>query len=322
MEVAVRTTKGETIVQRHWRNDQDDELARLVARKRQQQFRPRTPGQQAYFDDLQSHRIVVCLGPAGSGKTFVPCAYALQLLFDKKIDCIYGFRPLVTCGQGPGTLPGDLGEKTLHHVKPLLEAFTELAGAEAQALIRAEKLKLLPPDHFRGSTLRNAFVLVDESQNYEYEQARMLATRMGPGSRIVFSGDPGQSDLSTRPNALVRLALRLEHLPGVAVSRLTHADIVRDPLVRLLDEALGDGPDEYDLPEVFRVSCPRCQAHVWFEQPEGPEVERVRCWRCRSGLFLPDGEVHGAKIKLFTGDVQAIGVRRPEELLRTTSRPD
>lgn len=212
---------------------------------------PLTPGQAAYCRALEQSRVVLCLGPAGTGKTFLSCRAALAALHAGEVKRIVLTRPLVHCGRGAGHLPGDMGEKVSPFTRVLKDALTQLSGdGDVEKMFRDGVVEFVALDDMRGMTLRHSFVVADEMQNAELHQLHMALTRIGPGSRMALCGDASgsQTDLrhgSPLPELERRILARGPH-PQVRVVRLGREDCIRDPLVRWLDEAVSGewGEDE------------------------------------------------------------------------------
>jgi phosphate starvation-inducible PhoH-like protein len=199
----------------------------------------RSPGQAAYMDMLAQHEMVFGLGPAGTGKTFLAVAQAVAMLQAGKVDRIVLSRPAVEAGERLGFLPGDLKEKVDPYLRPLYDALNELMPSE-QVIRRlgSGEIEVAPLAFMRGRTLSHAFVILDEAQNTTPMQMKMFLTRMGEGTRMVVTGDLSQIDLPAGTRCGLRDALdTLEGVPGLAVCRLSHRDVVRHPLVVRIVEA-------------------------------------------------------------------------------------
>lgn len=218
-----------------------DELAdlRLLGSATKPAVMPRTAGQLNYLKALQKHEVVFGLGPAGTGKTFLAMAHALQELKDRKIDRIIMTRPAVEAGEALGFLPGDLQEKVFPYLRPLYDALHDMLEAdEAQKLIDKNLIEVAPLAYMRGRTLNRAYVILDEGQNTTCEQMLMFLTRLGDGSKCVVTGDPSQIDL--RPRKLSGLLEAMELLrdtEGVAFTQFDRTDVVRHPVVERIIEA-------------------------------------------------------------------------------------
>lgn len=212
-----------------------DEFAdlRLLGSATKAPVMPRTGGQLNYLKALQKYEVVFGLGPAGTGKTFLAMAHALQQLKDRKIDRIIMTRPAVEAGEALGFLPGDLQEKVFPYLRPLYDALYDMLEAdEAQKLIDKNLIEVAPLAYMRGRTLNRAYVILDEGQNATREQMLMFLTRLGEESRCVVTGDPSQIDL--RPRKLSGLLEAMELLrdtEGIAFTQFDRSDVVRHPVV-------------------------------------------------------------------------------------------
>ena len=200
---------------------------------------PKTPGQRRYLQAIRTHDIVFATGPAGTGKTFLAMAAAIAALMDKKVSRIILSRPAVEAGERLGFLPGDLQEKVDPYLRPLYDALQDHLGmGKAAELMNSEQVEVAPLAFMRGRTLNNAFVILDEAQNTSIEQMKMFLTRLGYNSRAVITGDVTQIDLPIKNRSgLVHAASILQGIDGIAVCRLTRADVVRHPLVQKIIEA-------------------------------------------------------------------------------------
>ena len=193
----------------------------------------KTAGQARYLDALERHDLVFGLGPAGTGKTFLAVAHGAGLLRSGEVERLVVARPAVEAGERLGFLPGDHTEKVDPYMAPVWDAMTNILGAEALRKRRDRgEIEVAPIAFMRGRTLANAFVLVDEAQNATRLQMKMLLTRLGDGSRMAVTGDPSQVDLvNSADSGLAHAVTLLEGVEGVAIARLSSADIVRHPLV-------------------------------------------------------------------------------------------
>ncbi|MHB8529445.1 MAG: PhoH family protein [Caulobacteraceae bacterium] len=195
-------------------------------------LKPRSAGQETLVQAIEARNLVLALGPAGSGKTYLAIAKAVAALEAGKVARIVLSRPAVEAGESIGYLPGELEDKLAPYLRPLYDALSDrLSMKRVRSLIVEGAIEIAPVGFMRGRTLNNAFVVIDEAQNCTYGQLKMLLTRLGWSSTMVVNGDPGQSDLLPELSGLTRVADRLEGLANVAVVRLTEADIVRHPLV-------------------------------------------------------------------------------------------
>jgi phosphate starvation-inducible PhoH-like protein len=198
----------------------------------------RTPNQQTYLDNIASHDITLGIGPAGTGKTYLAVASAVDALERSAVQRIVLTRPAVEAGERLGYLPGDLTQKIDPYLRPLYDALYELMGFDkVQKAFERQQLEVAPLAFMRGRTLNNAFIILDEAQNTTAEQMKMFLTRIGFGSKAVITGDVSQIDLpKTQLSGLVDAEKVLKKVQGIATSRFTSADVVRHPLVaRIVD---------------------------------------------------------------------------------------
>ena len=194
--------------------------------------RPQGPGQRLLTEAMESHNLTMALGPAGTGKTYLAVAAAVEALEDGSVGRIVVSRPAVEAGENLGYLPGDMHEKLAPYLRPLYDALNDRLGAKrVRQLVADGTIEIAPIAYMRGRTLNNCFVVIDEAQNCTYVQLKMLLTRLGWHSTMVMTGDPDQSDLLDGLSGMSDIARRLETLPGVAIVRLDERDIVRHPLV-------------------------------------------------------------------------------------------
>ena len=202
-------------------------------RTRKRRIAPRSAAQATYVKAMREHELVFGLGPAGTGKTYLAVAAAIDLLMAGKVERIILSRPAVEAGERLGFLPGDLREKVDPYLRPIFDALNDMLPADQLAKrLASGEIEVAPIAFMRGRTLAHAFVILDEAQNTTPVQMKMFLTRLGEGSRMVVTGDPTQVDLpaGTRPG----LADALEALRGVedvGVVRFTEKDVVRHPLV-------------------------------------------------------------------------------------------
>jgi phosphate starvation-inducible PhoH-like protein len=195
-------------------------------------IRAKSKGQQALIDAIDAHNLVLALGPAGTGKTYLAIAKAVDALQAGKVGRIVLSRPAVEAGESIGFLPGDMEDKLAPYLRPLYDALTDRLSAKRLKAMMAEGLiEIAPIGFMRGRTLNNAFVVIDEAQNCTFGQIKMLLTRLGWHSTMVVTGDPAQTDLLPELSGLSEVAERLAKLKDVAVVHLAEADIVRHPLV-------------------------------------------------------------------------------------------
>ena len=205
---------------------------------RRADLKPRSTNQALYLDNIASHDITIGIGPAGTGKTYLAVAAAVDALQRSAVQRIVLTRPAVEAGERLGFLPGDLNQKVDPYLRPLYDALYDLMGFEqVQKAFERQALEIAPLAFMRGRTLNNAFVILDEAQNTTPEQMKMFLTRIGFGTRAVITGDVSQIDLpKSQLSGLIDAERTLRRVDGIAITRLTSADIVRHPLVaRIVD---------------------------------------------------------------------------------------
>jgi len=205
---------------------------------RRTDLRARTPNQSVYLDNIATHDITFGIGPAGTGKTYLAVACAVDALERSAVQRIVLTRPAVEAGERLGFLPGDLTQKVDPYLRPLYDALYELMGYDkVMKAFERNALEIAPLAFMRGRTLNNAFVILDEAQNTTPEQMKMFLTRIGFGAKAVVTGDVSQIDLPKgAPSGLIEAERILKRVKGIAVTRFTSADVVRHPLVaRIVD---------------------------------------------------------------------------------------
>ncbi len=194
--------------------------------------RPQGENQRQLLKAIEEGNLTLALGPAGTGKTYLAIAAAVEAFDEGRVARIMLSRPAVEAGESLGFLPGDLQDKMAPYLRPLYDALSDrLGGKRLRALLADGSIEIAPIAYMRGRTLNNAFIVIDEAQNCTYGQIKMLLTRLGWHSTMVLTGDPDQSDLLPGISGLSDIADRLRALPDVAVVDLTERDIVRHPLV-------------------------------------------------------------------------------------------
>jgi phosphate starvation-inducible protein PhoH and related proteins len=200
---------------------------------------PRTKSQKHYLEALSEHPLVFGVGPAGTGKTYLAAATAIEALRKDEVSRVIISRPAVEAGEKLGFLPGTLSEKVEPYVRPVLDALRDLwPEMKLETLITQGQLEVAPLAYMRGRSLNNAFMMLDEAQNTTVEQMKMFLTRMGKGSRMVVTGDPSQTDLPARVRSGLEHALTiLEGVQGIEICEFTAADVQRHPLVRAIVKA-------------------------------------------------------------------------------------
>ncbi len=196
-------------------------------------IRPKTVGQQVYIEAIRQNTLVFGIGPAGTGKTYLAMAMAVQALKTHDVERIILTRPAVEAGEKLGFLPGALEDKVDPYLRPLYDALFEFLGQEAVERYRDRgHIEVAPLAYMRGRTLNSSFIILDEAQNTTYEQMKMFLTRLGYGSKMVVTGDATQVDLSQGSRSGLNEADRiLQGIPGIRTIRLGTRDVVRHPLV-------------------------------------------------------------------------------------------
>ena len=193
----------------------------------------RSEKQTDYIKALRENEIVMSLGPAGTGKSFLAVSVAVTMLMEKKIDRVILSRPAVEAGEKLGFLPGDMKEKVDPYLRPLYDALYELFGADKiDKKIDSGEIEIAPLAFMRGRTLKNCFAILDEAQNATETQIKMFLTRIGENSKLVVNGDPSQIDLINKSQSgLIKSKKILKHLKEIKIIEFDHNDVVRHPLV-------------------------------------------------------------------------------------------
>ncbi len=205
-------------------------------------LRPKTFGQKEYVDAIRRNNMVFGVGPAGTGKTYLACAMAVNALKNKEIERIILARPAVEAGESLGFLPGDLQEKVDPYLRPLYDALYEIMGQEAAARMKEKgAIEVVPLAYMRGRTLDNSFIILDEAQNTTREQMKMFLTRMGFHSKVVVTGDITQIDLPKgKGSGLLEATRVLKNVEGIRFCYLTDVDVVRHELVKRIIKAYNE----------------------------------------------------------------------------------
>ena len=217
--------------------------------------RAKTPGQQRYLDDLESHQITFGIGPAGTGKTYLAMAMAITAFKNNEVERIILTRPAIEAGEKLGFLPGDLQSKVDPYLRPLYDALYQIMGAESfQRNMEKGLIEVAPLAYMRGRTLDNAYIILDEAQNTTPAQMKMFLTRIGFGSKVVITGDASQKDLAPGTQSGLDVAVKvLSGLDDIGFCNLTSRDVVRHPLVQKIVKAY----ETYEAKQAYRESKER-----------------------------------------------------------------
>ncbi|MBX3398920.1 MAG: PhoH family protein [Gemmataceae bacterium] len=205
-------------------------------------MRPRTDGQGRYVQAMKTNDVVLCVGPAGTGKTYLAVGWAVSLLRSNTVKKIVLVRPAVEAGERLGFLPGDLVQKINPYLRPLFDSLNDIMDPDAvRKYMDHDIIEIVPLAYMRGRTLNGACIILDEGQNASTAQMKMFLTRMGHGSKVVVTGDMTQVDLpKTIKSGLADAVQRLRDVEGVSIIHLDEADIVRNPIVAKIVAAYED----------------------------------------------------------------------------------
>ena len=205
-------------------------------------LRPRTDGQGRYVQALKAHDLVICVGPAGTGKTYLAVGWAVSLLRSGSVKKLVLVRPAVEAGERLGFLPGDIAAKVNPYLRPLFDALNDIMEPEqVRKYMENDIIEIAPLAYMRGRTLNNSCIIMDEGQNATVAQTKMFLTRMGQNSKVVVTGDMTQTDLpNTIRSGLADAVQRLRDVEGIGIVYLDEADIVRNPLVSRIVKAYDD----------------------------------------------------------------------------------
>ena len=225
----IRDTKNQSTVQ----------LLDEVIKTPKRSVIPRSKKQKEYVRSLRTNKIVISLGPAGTGKTYLAVAVALTMLLEKKVERIILSRPAVEAGERLGFLPGDMKEKIDPYLRPLYDSLYDLLDYDKiQRKIESGAIEIAPLAFMRGRTLKNSFAILDEAQNATETQIKMFLTRIGENSKLVVNGDPSQIDLPNKnQSGLIKSQKILKDIKEISVINFDHQDVMRHPLVTKIVEA-------------------------------------------------------------------------------------
>ena len=223
-----------------------DSVANAVLHTKRRELQGRTPRQNDYIQAILDHDIAFGIGPAGTGKTYLAVAAAVDAYERDRIERIILTRPAVEAGERLGFLPGDLSQKVDPYLRPLYDALFDLLGFDkTQRLLERQTIEIAPLAYMRGRTLNNAFVILDEAQNTTPEQMKMFLTRIGFGSKAVITGDVTHIDLPRGVRSgLIEAQHVLADVRGIAMTYFTAADVVRHPLVARIVQAYAKADEE------------------------------------------------------------------------------
>ena len=207
---------------------------------------PRSKKQSEYLEALLSEKIIISLGPAGTGKSYLAVSVAVKMLLEKKVERVILSRPAVEAGERLGFLPGDMKDKVDPYLRPLYDALYDLFGFEKiQKKIETGEIEIAPLAFMRGRTLKNSFAILDEAQNATATQIKMFLTRIGENSKLVVNGDPSQIDLPNKKNSgLEKSRDILKKVKEIKVIEFDHRDVVRHPLVSKIIQAYQKNFDD------------------------------------------------------------------------------
>lgn len=202
-------------------------------------IRPRSSGQKMLLESIETHSLTMAIGPAGTGKTYLAIASAVEAYERGDVERIILSRPALEAGESIGYLPGNLEDKMAPYLRPLYDALNDRIGLKRlKHMMDSGEIEIAPVGYMRGRTLNNSFVVIDEAQNCTYVQIKMLLSRLGWHSTMVVTGDPDQSDLLDGMSGLDNISKKLESVEDIGVCYLKDPDIVRHPLVAQMLEVI------------------------------------------------------------------------------------
>ena len=231
-------------VKRDINNDKNSNIRSLdqLIKTPRRSVMARSEKQSQYIKALKEEDIIMALGPAGTGKSFLAVSVAITMLMEKKVERVILSRPAVEAGEKLGFLPGDMKDKVDPYLRPLYDALYDLFGFEKiQKKIDTGQIEIAPLAFMRGRTLKNSFAILDEAQNATTTQIKMFLTRIGENSKLVVNGDPSQIDLINKSNSgLVKSRKILNKIKEIKIIEFDHRDVVRHPLVAKIVKAYSD----------------------------------------------------------------------------------
>lgn len=246
-QIIAAVGSGREITPADLRRSEPDLLSQSILSSRGKSIRPKTTGQKSYVEAIDRYTIVFGIGPAGTGKTYLAMAKAVQALQRKEVSRIILTRPAVEAGERLGFLPGTLSEKIDPYLRPLFDALHEMLDPDSvPKLIATGTIEVAPLAYMRGRTLNDSFIILDEAQNTTGEQMKMFLTRLGFNSKMVITGDVTQIDLPGGASGLTIASKVLEKVEDVHFARLSSKDVIRHPLV-------GKIVDAYDAATVDKA---------------------------------------------------------------------
>jgi len=207
---------------------------------KQHHLTAKTPNQKEYIQSIKENQVVICSGPAGTGKTHIATSMAIMGLIKEKYEKVIITRPMVQAGEDTGYLPGNIREKTAPYLRPIFdELLCYISNSDIATLMNSGQIEICPLAYMRGRNFHHCFIVADECQNASEKQLMMLLTRIGKGSKIVLTGDNSQSDLSYRTQGgLVSCKNGLLNVEGIGIVELNTQDIVREPIVARIVTAM------------------------------------------------------------------------------------
>lgn len=240
----------------------DEDIESPILKTRRSDLRGRTPHQNTYLKAILEHDITFGVGPAGTGKTYLAVACAVDALERDAVKRIVLTRPAVEAGERLGFLPGDLAQKVDPYLRPLYDALYDLLGFDrTQKMFEKQVIEIAPLAYMRGRTLNHSFIILDEAQNTTPEQMKMFLTRIGFGSKAVVTGDVTQIDLQRHQRSgLVDACQVLRHVRGIAFNQFTSVDVVRHPLVGRIVDAYEEATQHQDQQDAEIVSLKHATA--------------------------------------------------------------